>query len=201
MKETIKIDEILQGQEELAKFLDLFAKIEKSLSEQKITIVGIDGNSGSGKSTLANSLKRIYGADIIPMDDFFLPLELRHEARLKEAGGNIHHERFKTDIIDHLEEDTISYRAFDCSVMSYGDEKSIKTKPLLIVEGVYSFHPSISDIYDIKIFMCATKEEQIERILKRSSKKQLERYLNEWIPLEDYYIKSFNLKDNCDFIF
>ena len=58
--------------------------------------VAIEGPCGSGKSTLANHLLEIFGdqANLIHMDDFFLPLELRTTDRLAEPGGNIDYVRF-----------------------------------------------------------------------------------------------------------
>lgn len=61
-------------------------------------IIGIDGCCASGKTTLAQRLYSDFGADLIHMDDFFLPPSLRTPARYEEPGGNIHYERFFTQI-------------------------------------------------------------------------------------------------------
>ena len=44
-------------------------------------IIAIDGRCAAGKTTLAARLAKELGGDVIHMDDFFLPLELRTEER------------------------------------------------------------------------------------------------------------------------
>ena len=66
-------------------------------------IIAIDGRCAAGKTTLAARLAKELGGDVIHMDDFFLPLELRTEERFREPGGNVHYERFKTEVLKPLE--------------------------------------------------------------------------------------------------
>jgi uridine kinase len=67
-------------------------------------VIAIDGRAASGKSTLAAALKDVIGGEVIHMDDFFLPKALRTEARMKEAGGNIHYERFAEEVVSRLQD-------------------------------------------------------------------------------------------------
>ena len=60
-------------------------------------IIAIDGRSAAGKTTLAEELLAVTGGDILHMDDFFLPPELRTAQRYSEPGGNIHRERFQEE--------------------------------------------------------------------------------------------------------
>ena len=90
-------------------------RIKEIRKERGSCLVAIDGNSGSGKSTLAAQLAAASGATLFHMDDFFLPPQLRTEARLDTPGGNIDSERFVKEIIKGLEKGrTFSYRAFSC---------------------------------------------------------------------------------------
>ena len=61
-------------------------------------IIAIDGRAASGKSTLAQQLGELLDADVIHMDDFFLPPSLRTKERLSEPGGNVHYERFAEEV-------------------------------------------------------------------------------------------------------
>ena len=72
-------------------------------------IVAIDGNCGSGKTTLASIIDSVYGCNVFHMDDFFLPLDLRTTERLSQAGGNVHYERFDSEVIHGIK----SNKAFE----------------------------------------------------------------------------------------
>ena len=65
-------------------------------------IIAIDGRCAAGKTTLAARLAKELGGDVIHMDDFFLPPALRTQERRSEPGGNVHYERFLTEVIPKL---------------------------------------------------------------------------------------------------
>ena len=65
-------------------------------------VIAIDGRSGAGKTTLSQILSERLGASVVHMDDFFLPLSLRSDKRLSEAGGNVHYERFIEEVLPHI---------------------------------------------------------------------------------------------------
>lgn len=83
-------------------YSDLINYLSKSTTSKSPYIIAIDGKAGSGKTTLARQIQIDIGGVIIHMDDFFLPKVLQNEKRLMELGGNIHHERFKDEVIDRL---------------------------------------------------------------------------------------------------
>ena len=79
-------------------------------------IIAIDGRCAAGKTTLAARLAKELGGDVIHMDDFFLPPALRTQERRSEPGGNVHYERFLTEVIPKLASgQAFSYQRFDCS--------------------------------------------------------------------------------------
>ena len=85
-------------------------------------IIAIDGRCAAGKTTLAARLAKELGGDVIHMDDFFLPPALRTQERRSEPGGNVHYERFLTEVIPKLASgQAFSYQRFDCSRMAPGD--------------------------------------------------------------------------------
>lgn len=180
--------------------INLINEYIKNATIDKLIIVAIDGMSASGKSTLAESLSKLYKADVVHMDDFFLPLNLRTEDRYNEIGGNVHYERFKEEVIKNIKEITpFNYKIFDCSIMDYKGERTIGNTKIRIVEGSYSQHPYFGDYADIKIFCRINTDEQIERIIKRNGEEKAIRFKNEWIPFENKYFKLLDLKDNIIF--
>lgn len=183
-------------------FFDLFARIDSLLSSAETVNIAIDGNSGAGKSCLAGLIGNVYDCNIFHMDDFFLTPELRTEERLKEVGGNVDYVRFRHEVLDRIKEGgAFTYRRYNCSKGTFDEQVRVIPKKLNIIEGSYSLHPYLADCYDLKIFLQIGKEKQKERILKRNGPLMLERFINEWIPLEDKYFSELGIPDKCDFVF
>lgn len=179
----------------------LIDKIEELLMNKSDAIIGIDGYCASGKTTLAMQLAEKFNAQIIHMDDFFLPPEMRTEGRLSETGGNVHYERFNAEVVSELKKGTeFAYRAFRCKYGDFGEIRRILPDKPVIIEGSYAFHPEIKLSYDLKIFVKADYETRLERILQRNGAEALRVFKKKWIPLENRYFDEFNIEENCDII-
>lgn len=164
-------------------------------------IIAIDGNCASGKTTFSSLLAMYFDCNIIHMDDFFLPPKLRTPARLAQPGGNIHYERFIEEIMLSLQNGSkISYRPFCCSTMDYADAISLPSKPLTIIEGSYSMHPKLRNLYDYSVFLSCSYEQQITRIRTRNGEASLKNFTERWIPMENTYFDTFQVKENCSFV-
>ena len=185
------------------RFLHVFPVLLKAaaLPDKPVRVLAIDGRSASGKTTLARQLAGILRADVVHMDDFFLPPELRTEARYAEPGGNVHYERFSEEVLPHLRgPEAFSYRVFDCSTMKYGAGTEIRSKPWRIVEGAYSLNPKFGDYADLKIFYDIAPEEQVRRIRLRNGERGLRMFRTRWIPLEEKYILNCGPDRRADLI-
>lgn len=170
-------------------------------SDAPALVLAIDGQAASGKTTVAAHLSAILGASVIHMDDFFLPPALRYPQRLAETGGNIHYERFIQEILPQIHQpEAFTYQVFDCSIMELSGEQTIPAGPIRIVEGSYSHHPKFAEYPDIRIFCHLDPQTQQERILHRNGPEMLERFLTEWIPMEEQYFAGFQIQEQADFI-
>ncbi len=182
-----------------AKHLLLISKLDSLKAEKKGAIAAVDGMCASGKTTLAGMLSEVLNAPVYHMDDFFLPPVKRTKERLAEAGGNVDYERFRTDVLDPLLlRKPFSFRPFDCSCMDFTDPVDCESADLSIVEGSYSCHPTLSDDYDFKIFLSVDPEVQLERIRTRNGERMLERFKNEWIPMENRYFEAYDVCEKAD---
>ena len=182
-------------------FLPLFRRIDDLRLHKQRIIVAIDGHSTAGKSSLAALLKSVYSCNVFSMDDFFLRPVQRTQDRLREPGGNIDYERFKEEIIDALNSgEPFSYRPYNCHTMELTAPVPVNPNPLNIIEGAYSLHPYLIGAYDIKVFLSIDETEQKLRLSKRSAE-LYDRFINEWIPMENKYFSYFNVSDTCDMIF
>lgn len=178
---------------------EIYQQIQKGLKSRtgsKPFVVAIDGMSASGKTTLGRQIQEHFpNSNLFHMDDFFLQPHQRTKERLSEVGGNVDYERFKDEIVTHLANRYgLTYQVYYCSTQRFGSKIRVSWRPLMIIEGAYSQHPYFGDIYDLRFFCEISEEEQRERILKRDGEKKLERFLNEWIPKENEYFETYNIK-------
>lgn len=167
----------------------------------EIRIIAIDGRCAAGKTTLAAGLAEKLGGDVIHMDDFFLPPELRTPERRSEPGGNVHYERFLKEVILKLASgEAFSYQRFDCSRMAPGDRIPVQNSGFVFVEGAYSCHPVLGNYMDRKIFLDIDRRNQTERIRERNGEDRLQDFLQLWIPLEEAYFQAFSVEEKADYI-
>ena len=178
---------------------NLFREIDSRLEKGRL-ILAIEGGSASGKTTLAKLLKERYDATVFHTDDFFLQPHQRTPERYAEVGGNLDRERFLKEVLTPLKEGReVEYRRFDCSTMKICEAEIITPKNLVIIEGAYSMHPDLRELYDLSVFIDISKPLQKERILKRNPQFS-DRFFNEWIPLEERYFDKMQIKENCDMV-
>lgn len=183
-------------------YFELFYRIDNLLEKGHVINIAIDGNSGSGKSTLAELIYQVYDSNLFHMDHFFLRTEQRSLERLNEVGGNVDYERFKMEVLEPLRNyKPFSYQIYNCKEQSLGYKVEVTPKQLNIIEGSYSMHPTLIPYYDFKVFLSIGEEEQNQRILKRNGPLMHERFVKEWIPLENKYFNGFNIKEKSDLVF
>lgn len=173
--------------------------VEALLRTKNRVILAMDGMAAAGKTTAADALTTQWNAPVVHMDDFFLPPKLHTPERLGEPGGNVHHERFREEVLPALKAgDAFSYRVFDCSVMDYGGIRIIPAAPVVIVEGAYAMHPALKNYWDISVFFSIEPGEQEDRIRRRNGDEAWTVFESRWIPMENAYLAAFAIPDEAD---
>lgn len=184
------------------KFVRLFPILQRAaekIARGQVCVIAIDGRAASGKTTMAGLLQEILEADVIRMDDFFLPLALRTEERFAMPGGNVHYERFREEVLPYLFlPEAFSYRIFDCGRMDYHGEREIGTAKFRIVEGSYSCHPLLGNYADITVFSDVDGETQLQRIRKRNGEEMAKMFRDRWIPLEEAYFQAYQIAQKAE---
>lgn len=184
-------------------------RINLLLKTKTSAVVAIEGNSTAGKSTLAAFFKEKYSCNVVSTDHFFLRPEQRTLQRLAEPGGNIDYERFFDSVILPLKSgNDFDYIPYNCQTGSFDDPVTICSNKLTVIEGVYCMHPVFSgmsnkrrdyNVYDITVFLEIDEDEQ-KRRLKSRNPKLYERFINEWIPMENKYFGFFDIAGRCDYV-
>ena len=176
----------------------LINKINELLSEKDCLIISIDGRCAAGKTTFADILQKKIDCNVFHGDDFFLRPEQRTQERMSQAGENIDYERLISEVIIPLKNGEIfSYRPFDCHTMDFKSEINAAPKKINIIEGAYCCNKHLYDYADIHVFMDIDTETQRKRIIDRNGE-NAELFFTKWIPMEEKYFKSFNIKNKCE---
>jgi len=172
-------------------------RIDNRLKEKTPLIVAIDGRCASGKTTLASALQAHYGCNVVHMDEFFLRPEQRTAERFATPGENVDHERFLAEVLLPLSRgEKVTYRPYNCSLQELGETITLADNPLTVVEGSYSFHSTLREYYDLRIFLQVDPQTQMERILKRNGAEMAKMFRDRWIPLEEAYFSACQVQ-NC----
>ena len=179
----------------------LTRRIDALLSSRERVLLAIEGGSASGKTTLASALAAAYACPVFHMDDFFLQPAQRTPQRLGQPGGNVDRERFLSEVLQPLRQGRpVAYRAYDCAASAIGPAREMLPGRLNIVEGAYSLHPELADLYDLRVFLDIDPELQRSRILRRNTPEMARRFFERWIPLEQRYFDALNPKAKCEIV-
>lgn len=179
----------------------LYDQVRDLLKEKDRVIVAIDGPCGSGKSTLAGQLAADFpDSALYHADDFFLQPHQRSLERLACPGGNLDRERLLAEVLLGIQSgQPFAYHKYHCQT---GQMQAMQASParLNIVEGSYSHHPDLKPFYDLTIYLEASLDTRLARLRSRVPLRQLDAFLQTWIPLENQYFKAFDIKATSDLI-
>ena len=178
--------------------------IARRLAAQDRVLVALDGMAASGKTTLAAQIAgTVGGCAVVHMDDFFLPQDKRDAGYAAREIANSDIDRVLEEVLLPLSRgEAAVYRpyvhhptpAFLPPVRVPADARAV------IVEGAYSLHPKLFDLYDLRVLATVSPQTQRARILARNGEAMLERFVGEWIPLENRHIAARALSERCDAI-
>lgn len=175
-------------------------RVERLLAEGRCAFVAIDGPCASGKTVFAASLHERFGGNVLHMDDFFLRPEQRTPERFAEPGGNVDRERFEAEVLKPLAAGkAVRYRPWDCRTVDFATSRSVEPAALTVVEGSYSMHPALRGYYDLTMCLIVDPSERLRRLEARNPR-MLQRFIDEWIPLENRYFESTNTQGSADLL-
>lgn len=185
---------------EHAFYFTLLREIRKIAAKGKPAVISIDGRCGSGKSRLAELIGQLFPCNILHMDDFYLPPELRADDWRTVPGGNMDFKRFQEELLIPIRTGREAlYRPYLCQTGRMGEEKRLSPRRLTVVEGSYSRHPALAAEYDLTVFLTCPKKER-QRRLKAREGSYFSVFEELWIPLEEEYLRCFEIEGASDFV-
>ncbi len=175
-------------------------KIKTWLERKDKLVVAIDGYTGIGKTTLLNNLAA-RNPDILPVnrDDFLFSREIVRE---KLANTNDRSKVFELEVCDDKKlEDFINVfkkgKISEYEINTFdpisGEVNVLKkydfSKRIMIVEGVFMFHPelSLNKLWDKRIYLKGDIKKIDERRIKREKEKWGKDYFPETNP-DSYFM-------------
>ena len=179
--------------------MSLHKSILEKLKTKDRVIIAIDGPCASGKSTFAQDLCEEFDGVLFHMDDFFLPIGMKTEKRLNEIGGNVHYERFNKEVLNNIYNESLTYQKYNCQKETLESPITVGLPRVAIVEGAYSLRTDLRGLYDVTVLLAVETNTQLDRLKKRNPK-LLDRFINEWIPLENRYFEQEQLDQFVDYI-
>ncbi len=132
-----------------------------------VRVVAIDGHGASGKSTIAGRLSALTGAALVHTDDFFSPAPaLPPGGGGRDLGSYYDVPRLRWEALEPLRAGReASYRPYDWDAGTLAEECThVAPAALVILEGVYSASPALSDLVDKAVYVRTPEPERLRRL-------------------------------------
>ncbi len=168
-------------------------------------IIGIAGGTGSGKTTVVRKILESLEEStvaVIPQDSYYndqshLPLDVRKKTNFD------HPDAFEWSLLSKHIAELKAGRAIEQPTYSYltctrlEDTVHVEPKEVIIVEGIMALYDkNIRDQMDLKIFVDATPDERLLRVIVRDIAERghplemlIDKYRNVLKPMHDEFIE------------
>lgn len=164
-------------------------------------LVAIDGRSGSGKSSLAGIIKTRTDGSLVSGDDFYAGGSAIHSQLSAAKLADICLDRTRLrSVMQRLRSGSdAQFHPYDWIAFNgrlSDEEKTVKSSAVLIVEGVYTFHPELRDLVDLSILISSPDETRFQRLASREGK--LSGWEHQWHRAEVWYFENLSPPDIFD---
>jgi len=161
--------------------------------------IAIDGGGAAGKSTLARLLAATRApTTVIAVDDFERPRAQRR-AQPMPPNANTDLQRL-TAILDRLRIGEGRYQRYDWEQDRLGAWVEVVAGSNIILEGVFSTSLDLLDYSDFRIWLDAPAQLRLQRGLARDGEASRSRWLEEWLPTEERYVREEDPRASCDLV-
>jgi uridine kinase len=184
-------------------------EISRLLKQKNPVLVALDGRSGTGKSTIAQAITSRVEGIILVSDDFY-------------SGGNddawsglsarekvdqvIDWQRMRAQVLEPLlAQKPASWHPLDFQPqigwIGWKDQTvKLEPAPVILLDGVYSARPELSDLVDLAVLVEADDEVRRKRLVIREGQAFMERWHKLWDGAEDYYFTHIRPRSSFDIV-
>lgn len=183
-------------------YRDFLAFLRQLPRRQTTLLVAVDGCGGTGKSTFARMLAR-HGSNvsIVEVDDFYLPTTSRPASpgTTKTIAADLDWSRLAEQVLEPLQANEDGcYQRYDWVRDALAEFHTAPIGGTVIVEGVYSLLPELTNYYDFRVWLDTPYEIRLKRGLQRVGEEARERWVHDWMPAEQYYIETYHPHEQAD---
>jgi uridine kinase len=186
----------------------------RAAHQAAVLVVAIDGHGAAGKSTIASVVAEATGAALVHTDDFFEPGPEHREspcARLRTAQARVSApagpalsayydwRRLRAEALEPLRAGrAATFRRFDWE-RGAGLDGTVRVtpEPLIVLEGVFSASPELSDLVDRSVFVDTPEPERLRRLRAQVTPEEWD---DEWLKAEQAYFGASRPPSSFDLI-
>jgi uridine kinase len=173
-----------------------------------LLVVAIDGHGAAGKSTIADAVAAATGAALVHTDDFFTGQPARSAARPAPSpapparpglAGYYDWGRLRAEALVPLRaRRDASFRRFDWERgRGLDGPVSVAARDLILVEGVFSAAPELSDLVDRSVFVETPEPERLRRLRLRVTPEEWDA---DWLIAERTYFELTRTPSSFDLV-
>jgi len=160
-------------------------------------VVAIDGPGASGKSTIARAIAAEMPAALVHTDDFFLPTSGVDGVR-RSLVDYYDWRRLRAEALAPLlAGHSASFCRFDGERGVLGGAIAVTPSALIVLEGVFSAAPVLSDLVDRAVFVETAEPERIRRLRRLVTPEEWD---NDWLAAERAYFAGVRPPSSFDLI-
>ena len=160
-----------------------------------VLVVAIDGHGGAGKSTIAAAVAEATGAALVHTDDFF------QQPPARPALAEYYDwRRIRAQALDPLKAGRrATFRRFDWERRQGLDGTTVTVKPaaLIVLEGVLSAAPELSDLVDRSVLVGTPEPERLRRLRARLTSDEWD---PDWLIAEQAYFDGIRPASSFDLL-
>jgi uridine kinase len=182
----------------------LVSRIAQLADDQRLVLVGVDGQGGAGKSLWASALAEALRPHVVAtvrMDDFFLPSAQRPQEEPRPIGGEFDWPRLRDEVLIPLRSGiSARFERYDWTLDALAETHEVAPEGVVIVEGVYVIRRELAELYDLRVWVDCPRDVRLSRGLERDGQEARSLWEQDWMPAEDRYVREHRPEQRADVV-
>lgn len=181
---------------------ELVALITSLAARAPLTVVAIEGPSGAGKSTLSRTLQGLLpDSQVVDLEFFYSDVGVDPPDGLSPEECYERHVDWRVldaQVLRPLRRgEPGRYQLYDWIAEKRTDWVEVRPDGIVLVDGIYSMRPELTDIYDLTVYVDTPPGERSARLAKRPDNPV---WVERWAIGFDWYIDHMRVKERADVV-